>query len=51
MEITAITVFNKLTKELITKVFKDGGNIKEITSDEFEVIIETKDSPIDEPNG
>lgn len=50
MEIQEITVFNKTTKELVTTIFEDDEGIKQITSDEYEVIIKTKDPHKCEPD-
>ncbi|WP_182425542.1 hypothetical protein [Dielma fastidiosa] len=50
MEITEITVFRKFDKKLVVKVFKDREDIKQIVSDEYEVIVETKDPQYCEPN-
>lgn len=50
MSIKEITVYKKSDKTLITKIFEDEEGIKQITEDEYEVIIKTKDSQECEPN-
>lgn len=50
MEIREITVFNKMTSDLVTKIFEDSEGVKQITSDEYEVIVKLKDPQDSESN-
>ena len=48
MEIAEITVYRKGTRELITRIFEDENEIKEITDDDYVVDIQLKSSSEDE---
>lgn len=51
MEIQEVTVYRKSDDCLITRIFRDGDEIKQITSDDYAVRIKTKDPHNCEPNG
>ena len=48
MEKAEITVYRKGTRELITRIFEDENEIKEITDDDYVVDIQLKSSSEDE---
>lgn len=50
MEIKSISVSNKSNGELLTHIFEDEEGIKQITSDECDVVINLKDPHECEPN-